>query len=492
MDINAAFKQELTRQKKETAPRTILLRVDKEPKFSPTNPDVFQVIGTVVGTGEPAAIITVKGSATQIIPKVGDVIRADKTTRDPNRPNVQAYQAPYFHTYEQSGLCLKALMQPMPVRKSVTGNGFIGAQVHAHDPSKGGVIITGDRIKEELVAAIVQQLKPWTHTEQTAITHDVTGKPVWNSGTTRGLTPLVTVRFNEQQFKIYGTGSVKLDPTDPSKGVRLPNDAEIQRAVLGSSHLKTFTAAFTNLANQPNVTKEMLSQVDIAIVPGLAINVGNDMVQAAVKKDVDYFAVPEAYAVPGSTIPGHRESYIHVKPTRTNQMAVVDTNPAPGQKMGKLPLFTIEKERADFRNGRSANAVTSTAQNDQVQGRPLNRADALASAADDFGDAPAQPVAGQPQQARTAAPQQASHQPVKAEPATVVVAASTVPSHVAEQVPDQFYGEFGDDDFEHLADDLDVMEKLGQGLPTAFDQDVDAMLREADEVSARRHSPTFG
>lgn len=464
MDINQAFKDSLKLQQKATAPRTFLLKVERDPMFSPNNPDVFKVIGTRTDTNERVAVVTVKANSQQYVPKAGDVMRADKAARDPANPAAPIYKAKFFHTYEQNGFCLQAVMQPLPIRET-PGTAMIGANVLAYDPKSSGTSLTGADVIDKLSPAILKHLKQW-EAEPSAITHDVQGRSVWGGKPTRGLVPLVVVRFAEQSFKIYGAGAMFNDPSDKLKGDRFPTDQELLQRIEGTSGIATLKNVIRSLIDA-GATQEKLQQVDISVVPGVALAVGRDQLTNAQKKGKEYYPVPEAY-VPkegAGALAGHRDSFIHVKMTRTGKLAVVDTSPAPGGSASAMvPLFANEIARAEARQNMSAGAAAAPSQQSK-----MTREEALQQAdfpATDFDPAPSQI------QQQTPVQQQAPAQ---------------VHAHSNAAQSDNHF-EDSDYDYASLDEDMTVIEGLSQGLDDGFD----TLLQEAEAISASRHSPRMG
>jgi hypothetical protein len=486
MDINKMFQEKIKSEQKAASPKSFLLKVDREPVFSPSNANVFKVIGTRADTDERVVVITMKSASGQFVPKVGDVMRVDKAARDAAQPDKQIYRAQYFHTYEANDFCLKAVMQPQEVR-TTPGTRMVGAVVHAYDPKSSATLLTGAEVNSKLTASILQHLKQWANTEQSAITHDVKGKGVWEAGPTRGLTPFAMVRFSNHSFKVFGGGAMFVDPNDKSQGDRFPSDAELVDRIEKTKGVILLKNVIKDLVSG-GASPDDLKKVDIAVVPGLGINVGLDQITKSQKSGKEYYAVPQAYEIAkegGGTFAGHRETIIHAKLTRTGKVAVVDTAPTPGGKAtAKVPFFA--NELAQIEERKSMAAGLQGTQNSS----PMSRAQALQM--NDFPDEPGNREPAHPQEQR----QQQSQQPQGSQQTSQQHQAATQQSY--EQAPQsgahqsqashEDYQSFdSDDDF---ASDMYAMEQLGQGLDDF--NDVDSLLQQAEQISAQRNSPRMG
>lgn len=458
MDVNKAFADKFKQQREDQKPKTLLVVADSDAVISKTNETVFRVSGTRKDTGEKVFVVAQKRSANQALPKKGDAIRADKATRSGDHDGAKIFKAEYFHTYG-NGLCLNAVMQPQRVR---TSNNMASAQVHAFDPNDGGVVLDGSQLKSSLVAAIVEQLKPWAATSKSAVTHDVVGKGVWENGPVGGITPLAVVRFNANTFKVYGAGGLFKDKEHKELGLRFPTDAELKTQVLRNAGVQQVLQVVDNLLAQPGVTPEKLKGIDVAVLPGLAISVGRDVVLQAENRQQAYFSIPLAYSIKrdlDEPFIGYRGSFIHIKETRTGRFAAVDTVPSPGSKLTPaVPLFVAEAVRESLRSG-IAPAQSSASQ--ATPGRPLTNAEIMAAA--DFGGAP---------------------------PATKAAsAAEPAAKRAPEPTPDDAF----DDDMYNMdgfADDVALIEELGVGL--GDDDNLEALFNDAEAIAASRSSPRMG
>ena len=472
IDINALFKEQLKKEQTNSTPKAFLIQVEKDPVHSPSNADVFKVIGRRMDTDERVVVVSVKSAAGQAVPKAGDIMRADKVVRDPAHPNQPIFKAKYFHTYEQNGFCLNAVMQPLPVRKN-EGNGMVGAQVIAYDPKSSGSIISGAGIREHLTDVILTHLKQWDAKAPSGITHDVAGKPLWGSGATRGLTPMVTVRFADQSFKVFGSGAMQVDANDKTKGLRFPTDQELRERIAKTKGVVQLTNVVKSLIDQGASLAE-LQKVDISVVPGLVINVGRDQITMNERSGREYYSVPEAYQIAkegGGSYAGHRETFIHVKMTRTNKLAVVDTAPAPGGKATpKVPLFANEIERLESRKNLSSGQQNSTpTQGSQPvqQSASMTREQALN--VNDFPDEKVDLQTPVSQQIRE-------------------VTSGTQMEHQTDQST-QF--DPADYDLEGLDEDMAIIEAMNNDLGVDFNE-VESLLQEADAISAQRNAPRMG
>lgn len=479
LDINALFKETLKKEQSTAAPKAFLIQVEKDPVHSPSNNDVFKVIGRRMDTDERVAVIAIKSAAGQAVPKAGDIMRADKVERDQQHPSAQVFKAKYFHTYEQNSFCLNAVMQPLPV-KTNDSNGMKGAQVIAYDPKSSGEIIGGAEVIDRLAAVILKQLKQWEASDASAITHDVAGKAIWGNGPTRGVTPMVTVRFADQSFKVFGAGAMEADPIDKSKGVRFPTDKELQERILKTKGVVTLTNVVKSLIDQ-GTPASTLQKIEISVVPGLVINVGRDQVTMNERQGREYYSVPQAYQVAkegGGSYAGHRETFIHVKMTRTNKLAVVDTAPAPGGKVSpKVPLFANEIERIESRkNLASAPQDATPNQGTQSASQPVQQAPSMTrEQALELNDFPEESVTPQSQ------PQPSVSEQIRE-------ATSSTP--VVEESEESMQFDPADYDLEGLDEDMHIIESLNSGMSDF--SDVDSMLQQAEDISAQRSAPRMG
>lgn len=454
MDVKELFANQLKKQKEDNKPRTFVLQVDSAPQISARDDRVFRVLGTRSDTGERVAVVSVLANKGQTLPQVGEVMRADKAVKQGVSGSIQVYNAEYFHTYAK-GFCINAVMQPMPVRKS---GAMESAQVHAYDPKGESVVLTGSQVKSNLVDAIVAQLMPWRSKSQSAITHDVAGKPLWAEGSMSGVSPLAVVRFAKNSFKVFGMGGVALDKDNREAGYRLPSEAEIRSRVAENPAVKNVLNAIAGLVAN-GCTDQQLDDIDVAVLPGLALQVGRDAILFAQKKNREYFSVPDAYKVMkegAESYYGHRESFIHLKQTRTNRFCVVDTSPAPGRLSPSLPMFAAETLQAQRRAGEAT--PTASAPQEKYQ----TKAEALANA--EFGE----PVAG----------------------ATVTPARASAPMQTSPQAASS-HADFDESeyDFDGLDDDMQAIESLNAGLDSS---EVEDLFAQAEAISAARSTPRFG
>lgn len=482
MDINKLFQEKIKTEQKATQPKSFLVKVDRDPVFSPSNPHVFKAIGTRTDNDERVVVITMKSASGQYVPKPGDVMRVDKAARDPAQPDKPIYRAQYFHTYEANDFCLNAVMQPQEVR-TTPGTRMVGAVVHVYDPKSSATLLTGADVQSQLTASILQHLKQWESTEKSAITHDVKGKGLWEAGPTRGLAPFAMVRFANQSFKVFGGGAMFVDPNDKAKGERFPSDAELIDRIEKTKGVITLKNVIKDLISG-GATVADLRKVDIAVVPGLGINVGLDQITKTQKMGKEYYAVPQAYAIAkedGGTFAGHRETIIHAKLTRTGKVAVVDTSPTPGGKASaKVPFFSNELAQMEERKNMAAGLQSG-------QGAAqMTRAQAL-----QMNDFPDEPTLSQPAQAQEQRQQQTPLQPAQQHVAQQSYdQSSQAQAHESHRASQEDYSSFdSDEDFES---DMFVMEQLGQGLDGDDFNDVDSLLQQAEQISAQRSSPRMG
>lgn len=468
MDVKALFAQQVKSQQASAKPRNFLVLVEAEPAFSTAKPNVFRVRGIRTDTNERVYVIASKSNAGQVVPKEGDILRADKAvvTGKNGTTDTPVFTAEFFHTYEK-GFCINAVMQPLPVR---VRNNMQDAAVLAYDPSAAASVLTGSQLQSELVSKIVEHLQPWKSKVATAITHDVSGKSLWGNGPLGGMAPVAVVRYSAQSFKVYGLGGVKEDLGDKGPAYRFPTTQELQERVSAHPGVQNILAAIKGLAGS-QATAAQLDDIDVAVLPGISLSVGRDMILYNNKAKREYFAVPNAYEVKADgqePFFGHKQSFIHLKHTRTGRVGVVDTAPAPGGKLtAGVPLFAAEVERAQHREnlaaGIAAPELQSVSQKSAAPERPLTRREI--AAVDDFGSTGA--VDGEAVKEVTPQPSQAQH--------------AAQSDHLSE---DDHY-DYGDFD-----QDLHAIESLNSDLPQ---DDLNEMFEQAEAISAgRARAPRLG
>ncbi|MGO4801079.1 hypothetical protein ACEN2T_17515 [Pseudomonas sp. W22_MBD1_FP4] len=468
MDVKELFAQQVKTQQASVKPRNFLVQVEADPAFSTAKPDVFRVRGIRTDTNERVYVIAVKSNAGQAVPKAGDVLRADKAvvTGKNGTANVPVFTAEFFHTYEK-GFCINAVMQPLPVR--VRSN-MQDAAVLAYDPSAPASVLTGSQLQSDLVSKIVEHLMPWKSDVVSAITHDVSGKSLWENGPLGGMAPVAVVRYSSQSFKVYGLGGVKQDLEDKGAGYRFPTTQEITERVAAHPGVQNILAAIKGLT-ESHASPAQLDEIDVSVLPGISLSVGRDMILFNNKAKREYFSVPNAYEVKvegREPFFGHKQSFIHLKHTRTGRVGVVDTAPAPGGKLtAGVPLFAAEVEREQHRANLAAGITAQQSQSVTPQSspnqRPLSRREI--AAVDDFGSAGAgtggsnQDVTPQPPQSQQSA-------------------------QSASDLDDDHY------DYASFEDDLHAIESLSKDLPQ---DDLNEMFEQAEAISAARSTaPRLG
>lgn len=310
----------------------------------PKNPDQFKVSGVRVDTGENAHLVSKKSSSGQKLPKVGEVVRADKASPMTNvDPKFNAYRSEYFYSYGDGGLCLSATALPSFPRKNEE-NGMWSAQVMAVD-SEAAIDVGADSFQDGKIDAVIADiLRPWESGQENSVTHDVMGKSLWGDGQSavRGVTPFATVRFASESVRIYGAGSIKADNTD--SGYRLPTRDETLAAIGRNKMLNSLKSAFEGLP------VEALKQHGVAVIPGVALQVGRESLSG---DSQNYLKVPSQFQwtdeknVGDDGLPvvkrGFRDAFIHIKPSRTGNMIVVDTVPATGGTFSRGIPFTPDE-----------------------------------------------------------------------------------------------------------------------------------------------------
>lgn len=334
----------------------------------PKNPDQFKVSGVRVDTGENAHLVSKKSSSGQKLPKVGEVVRADKASPMTNvDPKFNAYRSEYFYSYGDGGLCLSATALPSFPRKNEE-NGMWSAQVMAVD-SEAAIDVGADSFQDGKIDAVIADiLRPWESGQENSVTHDVMGKSLWGDGQSavRGVTPFATVRFASESVRIYGAGSIKADNTD--SGYRLPTRDETLAAIGRNKMLNSLKSAFEGLP------VEALKQHGVAVIPGVALQVGRESLSG---DSQNYLKVPSQFQwtddknVGDDGLPvvkrGFRDAFIHIKPSRTGNMIVVDTVPATGGTFSRGIPFTPDEIA---RQNNSAAPAATQAQQAAPQAAP--------------------------------------------------------------------------------------------------------------------------
>lgn len=354
--------------------RYFLLKVAKI-TVDPKNPDQFRVSGVRVDTGENAHLVSKKSSSGQKLPKEGEVVRADKASPMSNvDPGLNAYRSEYFYSYGDGGFCLSATALPSIPRKNEE-NGMWSAQVMAVD-SEAAIEVTADSFQGGSIDAVIADiLRPWESGQNNAVTHDVMGRSLWGDGqdAVRGVTPFATVRFAGESVRIYGAGAIKAEDAD--SGYRLPTRDETVAAIGRNKMLNSLKSAFEGLP------AEALKEHGVAVIPGVALQVGRESLSG---DSQNYLKVPNQFQwtddknVGDDGLPivrrGFRDAFIHIKPSRTGNMIVVDTVPASGGTFSRgVPLTPQEVSRQDS----SAPAQQASAQ-PQPQPQPQQQAAAPA------------------------------------------------------------------------------------------------------------------
>ncbi len=354
VDIGQIVKNRFRPAAQAAGSRYFLLRVDKM-TVNPKDPDSFAVFGKRFDTDEMMCVYSKKSSSGQKLPVVGEMMRADKATPSQvqGRPELSAARADYFYSYGsehgEKSFCLEATAMPSIPRKN-EDNGMWSAQVMAVDANAATDITADGFVNGALDAEIAKLLRPWEAQEASTVTHDVLGRSIWGEGTEAmpGLTPFVTVRFEGESVRVYGTGGIKSEKgTDKNVGFRLPTKQETLEHIKGSKLLNTLKSAFEGL------DVEALKAYGVAIIPGVALQVGRESLSGSNQK---YLKVPEQFqwkddksldAIGAPTVrPGYRGANIHIKASRTGRMIVVDAVPAAGGTFSRgVPLTPAELVR---------------------------------------------------------------------------------------------------------------------------------------------------
>lgn len=398
IDVAALVKAKFRPAVQAAGSRYFLVKVDKV-VINPKNSDEFQVAGERLDTGERSVVLSKKSSSGQKLPIVGEVMRADKATPiQTANPNVSAYKAEYFYSYgaesDENSFCLAAVAMPTTPKLN-EANGMWSAQVLAVDPNAATDITADGFLDGNLDIQIAQLLRPWENNQKSDITHDVMGRSLWgdNKSALQGVTPFVTVRFESESVRVYGAGAVKSEAsTEKNTIYRLPTHDETMNHIKNNKMLNSLKSAFDGL------TPDVLKDYGVAIIPGVALQVGRDSLSGANQK---YLKVPSQFQWKNekkldesgqpTMMPGFRDANIHVKASRSGRMIVVDTVPAVNGKFSRgLPFTPAELERKNAAAQVAAQAQQA-APAQQAQAAPAQQAQA----------APAQAAPAQKAQAAT-------------------------------------------------------------------------------------------
>lgn len=348
IDIAQLVKERFRPAAQAAGSRYFLLNVAKV-VINPKDPSVFRATGERLDTGELTSVISRKSSSGQKLPVVGEIMRADKAMpmQITGQPDINAVKAEYFYSYGseygEKSFCLAATVMPSIPRLN-TENGMWSAQVLAVDSEAASDVSADGFLTGAVDVEIAKHLRPWEGSELSTVTHDVLGRSLWGDGgeAVQGVTPFVTVRFESESVRIYGAGAVKSDKsTDKENVYRLPTREETM-AVIGKNKLLTsLKKAFEGLP------VEALKGYGVAIIPGVALQVGRDSLSGSSQK---YLKVPSQFQwsddkkLDDNGVPtvraGYRDANVHIKASRSGRMIVVDTVPAAAGTFSRGVPFT--------------------------------------------------------------------------------------------------------------------------------------------------------
>lgn len=475
IDIGQIVKNRFRPAAQAAGSRYFLLRVDKL-TVNPKDPDSFAVFGKRFDTDEMMCVYSKKSSSGQKLPVVGEMMRADKATPSQvqGHPELSAARADYFYSYGsehgEKSFCLEATVQPSIPRKN-EDNGMWSAQVMAVDANAATDITADGFVNGALDIEIAKLLRPWEAQEVSAVTHDVLGRSIWGEGTEAmpGLTPFVTVRFEGESVRVYGTGGIKSEKsTDKNADFRLPTKQETLDHIKGNKLLNTLKSAFEGL------DVEALKAYGVAIIPGVALQVGRDSLSGSNQK---YLKVPEQFQwkddknldALGAPImrPGYRGANIHIKASRTGRMIVVDTVPAAGGTFSRgVPLTPAELVRKNGVAPQPAQQKPAQQQTEQQAPQETRQA------------APAktkQQVAPEQKQEQVAPAQQAAPVQQDGPPADQFPPADSYNQDMSD------YADYGNDlaDIAHVADDFFSSAEQAAPAPEMADDYLEAQMKAA-------------
>src|SRR5206468_8853175 len=112
---------------------------------------------------------------------------------------------------------------------------------------------------------------------------------------------------------------IRNNPDDKAAGYRFPNDNELSEKVASHPGVQNILKAIKGLSSD-SATAAQIDRIDVAVLPGISLAVGRDMITFSSKANREYFSVPDAYKVMvegRDSFYGHKKSFIHLKNTRT-------------------------------------------------------------------------------------------------------------------------------------------------------------------------------
>lgn len=476
LDLIAQFEMKIRDAKRQDRANYFLVEVANV-KRNRNDDRAVLIEGRRLDNDQPIVMTTRKSSDGQHLPRPGSVMRADKATRLPtNMPNGAAkYTAEYFHAYGKEDLCIQGVMR---ASNPFTRQAKTSATVQVLNlESNGGFVTKPQQLEAELLAA----LKPWA-AEQSVLSHDVQGKPIWSENGALGIQPLVLVRMmgGDNVVPFYGLGAVdQRQNEDDAPNPRMPTDEEILAHVRKNPQYQNIV----EMAKHPEFAK-----YGFALIPGVQFNVGRSCLGGGKE---NYLRAPDSWDwelrdnLPEGGQPkkirGWREGYIHVKQSDLGRHIVVDA--APNFAYRLTPGVSKTKLEQDVLAARAGAANGMNTQQGESQSA-ASRAEAPHAAA------PKQKPSARPQhvaaQAQTPRSEQAAPQAQAKSPRTQQASPQEPAPHLMDQPPLDAYDQFDDADLEQFADDFAAMESMAaEPAPGYMDgDDTDDLLQEA----AKRHA----
>lgn len=352
MDVQQLFESQFEQMRKQDQAKYFLMQVAKVSLVKGSE-DSFIALGVRVDNGQNVAVFSKKSTSGQHLPEKGGILRADKVARMPQKSknDITAYSAEYFHAYRGDDFCLRAVAQAQRPKKDAQSN-IWSADMRFFDVETGPVILDGNQIAEQIESELMRMLTPWKADEQSSITHDVKGSPLWGSGQEArpGMSPFVAVRSGAKTFYVYGDGAVRQKTNNENEFLyNLPTDTQIKAKVSKNTGLQNLLAVINNVKSQ--ATPEQMAQLKITLIPGLQVRVGRESLGG---KKQSYLAVPSAFDWKNNILlgddgeptvqPGFRLADAHIKISSRGAMMVVDAAPSAGGRLTQfIPETSVER-----------------------------------------------------------------------------------------------------------------------------------------------------
>lgn len=463
LDLEQKIKDSFKTQRTATGSRYLLVEV-KNVEVSTKDPSLIRVKGSVIGSGEPVALMLNKSTGGQNNPEKGGVLRADryeKSNSVTKEPGVQGYKAKYFLSYPPGDLCLQATSYPTTPYDREGNNNYSAKVLFADHEVNATTVKLGELLADPSGKPLLPLLKPWENTKPSSITHDVAGRSIWDKPAS-AMSPAVVVRLLGQSHIVYGAASTK----GPNDTVELPNDA----AILNSLGRSRSLASFTKAIRESGIPMDTLKDVDVDVIPLLAVNVGRDTLNGQSEKylkskgefNVGIKNQDDTTSSRRAWKPG---AIAQLKVSRSKSLRVVDLVPGSWDKaVQDIPLtaneLLIEKARL-------ARDVANSTDNASTLQQPQKNAASNTAAQVKTQDQ-------QPSQEAARAQQSAADSP------------SSPPAHLITHEYDEAM--FMDD--QDMANDLAAMEAMNAG-GHGFDDDLASAFDEAEQRLSRRRGPSL-